>query len=337
MEQSGTELPTVRALELFCGIGGFAAATAGSNVRVVAALDQNPAALEVYRHNFPDHPVRKADLERISAWELTAPAADLWWLSPPCQPYCERGSRRDLNDPRARSLVRLLELLGTIPDEKLPERLALENVAGFAVSEARERLLPLLERRGYQVRELQLCPTGLGVPSRRPRYYLAATRGEFAVSATRQHQPRQLADYLNPAETVPEELLVDRDIIDRFGSGLRILDPADPAAYTTCFTSGYGKSIVNAGSYLRHGDLVRYFSPEEVARLLHFPPWFVFPPHLPLRKRWHLVGNSLSLMAVREVLASFAGLTFPAGAAAAPFNRAANPPAPGRETVATRA
>ena len=29
-------------------------------------------------------------------------------------------------------------------------------------------------------------------------------------------------------------------LVARFAGGFRILDPADPAAYTTCFTSGYG-------------------------------------------------------------------------------------------------
>jgi len=36
-----------RALELFCGIGGFAAAAAGTSIRVAGAIDQRPAALEV--------------------------------------------------------------------------------------------------------------------------------------------------------------------------------------------------------------------------------------------------------------------------------------------------
>ena len=303
---------TIRALELFCGIGGFAAAVAGSDVRVVAALDQNPAALAVYRHNFPDHPVRQVDLERVSAWELTSPSANLWWMSPPCQPYCERGSRRDLDDPRARSLVRLLELLETVPLEKLPEHLALENVAGFADSQARQRLLPLLESRGYRIMERHLCPTELGVPSRRPRYSLLATRGEFAPAPRRERPSRRLSSYLDfgVGAPLPSPLRVTPDIIERFGSGLRILDPADSAAYTTCFTSGYGKSIVNSGSYLRHGCGVRYFSPEEVARLLHFPDWFGFPPEVQLRKRWHLIGNSLSLAAVREVLHSLPGISF---------------------------
>ena len=37
------------------------------------------------------------------AEELAAFGADLWWLSPPCQPYSVRGRGRDLDDPRART------------------------------------------------------------------------------------------------------------------------------------------------------------------------------------------------------------------------------------------
>ena len=168
--------PPMRALELFCGIGGFAAAVARLNVRLVGALDTSETALNVYRLNFPHHPARQVDLERISAWQLTALKADLWWLSPPCQPYCERGVRRDLADPRAKSLLRLLEILAVIPEDQLPCHLALENVAGFMDSQAHGRLTGLLAERGYQLQERLLCPTQLGVPSRRPRYYLVASR-----------------------------------------------------------------------------------------------------------------------------------------------------------------
>lgn len=299
---------TVRALELFCGIGGFAAAIAGWNVQVVGALDQSAEALAVYRSNFPLHPAQQLDLERVSAWELTAAGADLWWLSPPCQPYCERGVRRDLADHRARSLVRILELLARMPDDRLPRHLALENVAGFVGSQAHDRLTGLLSERGYGLLERQLCPTELGVPSRRPRYYLAASRCLLtAPEPSLREQRRELGEYLGPLseDAIPAELRLADDILDRFCKGLRILDPADPAAYTTCFTAGYGRSIVNAGSYLRHGGTVRRFTPGEIARLLHFPTGFRFPATLPLRKQWHLVGNSLSIVAVREILRAF--------------------------------
>ena len=48
-------------LELFCGIGGFAAAL-GSRARVVAAVDQNRLALSAYAGNFP-HPVFAQSVE----------------------------------------------------------------------------------------------------------------------------------------------------------------------------------------------------------------------------------------------------------------------------------
>ncbi len=298
------------ALELFCGIGGFAAAVAGSAVQVAGALDQSGISLAVYRQNFPGHPAGQADLEKISAEKLAAYAADLWWLSPPCQPYSVRGRQRDLADPRARSLARLLELFSAWPEVSLPRYLALENVTGFASSRARARLVELLAFRGYQLRERLLCPTELGVPSRRPRYYLLASRGGWAQPRPAAGRPRPLLAYLDPAmsDARAAELLVDPQALARFGDGLRILDPHDAAAYTTCFTAGYGKSLMHAGSYLQTQAGVRRFAPAELARLLGFPPGFDFPAAVSLRKRWQLLGNSLSVTAVREVLRMVPGL-----------------------------
>jgi site-specific DNA-cytosine methylase len=297
----------MRTVELFSGIGGFAAAVAGWDVQVTGALDQDAVALSCYRRNFPDHPVRQVDLERISAWELTARGAELWWLSPPCQPYCERGARRDLDDYRAKSLIHLMEILARLPEGKLPRHLALENVVGFAGSLAHGRIIELLSGRGYHLQERLLCPTELGVPSRRPRYYLTASRSPLRLRQQSIPPPLTLSAYLDPVltESAPEELFVPVESIARFGSGLRIINPADDSAQTTCFTSGYGRSLVNAGSYLTCGDRVRRFTPEEIIRLLHFPESFSFPEGMTLRRRWGLAGNSLSVVAVREVLSAF--------------------------------
>jgi len=313
--------PGVNALELFCGIGGFAAAAAKTNIRIVGALDHNPVALNVYRLNFPDHDTCSADLERIGAAALMDFRADLWWLSPPCQPYSVRGRYRDLDDPRARSLARILSTFKEIPPERLPRHLVVENVAGFVRSQARELLTALLTERGYQLREQLLCPTELGVPSRRPRYYLVASRDALSPLQAGAPLPFQpLRTFLDPALNAkpPADLIVSPQVIARFGAGLRILDPVDSAAYTTCFTAAYGKSLMHAGSYLCCSSGVRRFAPEEIAALLHFPPTFRFPEALSLRKRWHLLGNSLSVAAVREVLKALPGLNIPAFAAPAP-------------------
>jgi DNA (cytosine-5)-methyltransferase 1/tRNA (cytosine38-C5)-methyltransferase len=62
---------------------------------------------------------------------------------------------------------------------------------------------------------------------------------------------------------------------------------------------------MNAGSYLTCGSRVRRFTPEEIIRLLHFPEGFCFPEGMSLRRKWGLAGNSLSVVAVREVLTAF--------------------------------
>jgi DNA (cytosine-5)-methyltransferase 1 len=299
---------TIRALELFCGIGGFAAAAAGTNIRVVGAVDQSPAALEVYRLNFAGHDAWQLNLENVTADELAAFGADFWWLSPPCQPFTVRGAGRDIDDPRALSFLRLMNVLAGMTEKKLPRHLALENVEGFTRSEMRSRLIDLLSNRGFEIQECTLCPTELGVPMRRPRYYLMASRQSLDSPVVVVDAPLgSLGDYLDKGDgsSIPEELHIAGDVLARFGRGFRILDPNDSQAYTTCFTSGYGRSHMHAGSYLKCKGGVRRFTPEEIARLLHFPEAFRFPDRMTLRKKWHLVGNSLSVAAVRKVLEAF--------------------------------
>jgi site-specific DNA-cytosine methylase len=299
---------SIKALELFCGIGGFAAAAAGTKLRMAGAIDQSPAALEVYRLNFPGHDAWQLNLENVTANELAVFGADFWWLSPPCQPYTVRGAGRDIKDPRALSFLRLTTILAGMPEEKLPRHLALENVEGFTRSEMRRRLIDLLSNRGFETQECTLCPTELGVPMRRPRYYLMASRGRLSPPVVIVDMPlRPLGDYLDGGDIsdIPDELHVGGDVLAKFGKGFRIIDPKDPQACTTCFTSGYGRSLMHAGSYLQCAGGVRRFAPEEIARLLHFPEGFRFPGRMTLRKKWHLVGNSLSVAAVRKVLEAF--------------------------------
>jgi DNA (cytosine-5)-methyltransferase 1 len=313
----------MRVMEFYCGIGGFAAAAPGAEI--VAAFDQSPLAIQVYRQNFSQTRVIQCNLETITTATLRACPADLWWLSPPCQPYTLRGNTRDLADPRALSFIHLISLLADLR----PIYLGLENVIGFRHSQARGLLLQQLSRCNYQFQERLLCPTEIGIPSRRPRYYLSASQlkpwtppnnnadhagssetlvpglippgytAEFP-SPPDSCRKRMLAEYLDPNPSSGLEVNPDHQL--RFSKGFRMLDPENPQAYTTCFTAGYGKSLMHAGSYLKWKGNLRRFSPDEILRLLGFPDSFIWPPELSLRQRWHMAGNSLSVYAVREIL-----------------------------------
>jgi hypothetical protein len=289
-----------RLLELFCGIGGCAAAI-GDQARVVAAVDQNRRALEVYRHNFV-HQALPLAIESIPEQRWQGWQATLWWMSPPCPPHTRRGLRRDLDDPRTRGFLAVLDRLA----ELQPPHVGFENVPGFAGSRAHERLRETLDRCGYRVAETLLCPTELGMPNRRQRFYLVAGLEGLEAWPARSGSTRTLAELLD--ESPAAELWCDATLARRYPHALHIVSAEQAAARTACFTAGYGRSLVRSGSYLQTSSGLRRFSPQEILRMLDFPAGYRLPPGLPLRAAWPLVGNSLSVRAVRWVLSAIPGI-----------------------------
>ena len=292
----------MKVLELYSGLGGCAAALPPA-AQVVAAVDVSRVALEVYRHNFA-HPTIAATVESLAMDRLAAFGADLWWLSPPCQPFTRRGRGLDLEDPRAAAFPDLLERIHRVR----PTYLALENVPAFEGSRAHGLLLETLADAGYAFfAENVLCPSDLGLPNRRRRYYLVAGQQPLSPSSQRDRKPlRPLRDFLD--EEYEADLEVEPEILQRYEGALHLVDADNAEAITNCFTAAYGRSHVRSGSYLRTVSGARRFSPREVLRILGFPGDYELPPSLPRRKAWHLAGNSLSIPAVRATLLRIPGL-----------------------------
>lgn len=288
-----TRRPDLTALELFSGIGAFAAGVADRPVRVRAAFDQSEAANRTYALNHGLAPIAR-NLDAVDAADL--PAADLWWLSPPCTPYSVRGNRRDDEDPRAESLLNLIALLGAAK----PRAVLLENVAGFVGSRVHARLLSALEAGRYGVAEVDLCPTQFGVPMRRPRHFVVAVQGRAPSLPEPPDVARRkpLSQFLDP---MPDDALtVPAEVVSRYGRSFNVVEPGDPEAIAICVTSGYYRSVRAAGSYVRLPDGgVRRLSPIEVLALLGFPASFRFPEDVPEAARYRLAGNSVDLRAVR--------------------------------------
>lgn len=122
-------------------------------------------------------------------------------------------------------------------------------------------------------------------------------------------------------------LLPDK-ILSRFSLLLDIVEPT--STNTCCFTKGYGHYVEGTGSVLLqaptdhmhevyrqvpHKEAVpedvlemlrnlrlRYFTPQEVARLMCFPECFAFPPDLKPRHQYQLLGNSVNVRVVRALL-----------------------------------
>lgn len=284
----------IKALELYCGIGGFSKACEDLNIEIVKAYDQNDAAITTYNANF-SHKATKFNLEKFDETQLEN--IDFLWMSPPCQPYTRKGAQQELNDNRTDSFKIILDAISKNP----PLHVGVENVEGFKESSGRNLLVQTLQKAGYYTSENLLCPSELGTPNRRMRYYLVASLKPLKP-IQKSFTCKELNEYINEPN---EPFLVPNDKLEKFQNGFRIIKPEDKNAYSTCFTSSYSKSWMHSGAYLTCKDGVRLFEPNEIASLMGFGNEFVFPNTLTKRQSYKLIGNSLSVYAVKVILTQF--------------------------------
>ena len=292
----------MKCLELFAGIGGFSAAF--RNQTNVTAVDINEQAARVYRCNF-NHPYLIAEIATLSEEWFHEQSADLWWISPPCTPFTRRGKSAGLEDPRSVALRHLIEIVPQV----LPSLICIENVAGFERSDAFYRICREWGKGGYHVDWTIACPTHLGWPNYRPRFYaIASLERNRTLSRTYENLAHnRLSDFLDASNDEIESLRLANRLVNQYEKAIDRVNPANADSVAACFTAAYGKSVIRSGSYLVTEKGYRRFSPREVCRLLGFGDDFVFPGELSQRQLWHLLGNSLSIPVIRAVFGGVLG------------------------------
>ncbi|XP_031224908.1 tRNA (cytosine(38)-C(5))-methyltransferase isoform X2 [Mastomys coucha] len=153
---------------------------------------------------------------------------------------------------------------------------------------------------------------------------------ETAEEMDRKHQQdsdvsvQMLKDFLEDGD-MDQYLLAPRSLL-RYALLLDIVRPT--SRRSMCFTKGYGSYIEGTGSVLQTAEDVqieniyksltdlppeekiaklsmlklRYFTPKEIANLHGFPPEFGFPEKTTVKQRYRLLGNSLNVHVVAELL-----------------------------------
>ena len=294
----------LRMVEFFSGIGGFRLgveralrakntanntvnANAGANCNHYAHLESCHAyeislhANDTYRHNFHEDngksqgkqsggefTVTTKLIEQLSTSRIASHRADLWTMSPPCQPFTSttNAKRLDGRDPRTagfRAIMRLLDDLNV----HAPKWIVVENVKGFAGSNVLSEWYACLERNGYGWREYLLSPMQLGIPNHRKRYYMIAEKDSARfgrlrggdsirntlpcmlemneVAAIRR---RPLSDYIDKSMTTEDEMdayLVPDDVLAKpWAKSLPIVSASDTMSH--CFTAAYGRVVHRA-------------------------------------------------------------------------------------------
>ncbi|WP_306600212.1 DNA cytosine methyltransferase [Geothrix sp. 21YS21S-2] len=273
----------LRVIEFFAGMGGWRRAF-GARATIAAAYDISPPALATYARIWGERPTAR-ELATVPAAEILRHGADTWAMSPPCQPFCRMGNRQDLEDPRSRAFLRLMELLAAHP----PEHLVLESVEGFLGSGAHALLTDRLREGGFHALEYTLDPQRFGLPNQRPRAFVVASRRTLEGRELPGLPTAPLRGFLDPVED--PGLYLGEALRHRPGLDLVTED----ATRTACFIGGYGRRYVGSGSFLETERGVRRFSVAETARLLGWEPPPAFPEEVSAEGRYKLLGNGLSI------------------------------------------
>ena len=241
--------------------------------------------LQVYRHNFipsassssnalsnsvPESRLKEVLLEGVKLSELDGTnAADIWTMSPPCQPFTTTRGAQSLGtlDTRNKGLFFLLQTLLEL--ELKPRWILLENVAAFGSSDVLHLTKKVLSHCGYTYEEFLLSPiTCVGVPNHRLRYYLSCFRkesfdgrlagltAEEAVDGVHRSLPslafshphvRCIGDYLLAEESMPPselaELMLTKEVLGATWAAARISIVGRFDTTSFCFTKGYGRQM----------------------------------------------------------------------------------------------
>lgn len=331
---------TLSIADLFCGSGGLslgaweAARAMQLELRPSLAIDNDPDAVGVYRDNFEPHVSFCAGIETLVGDTVGAPtsdqervlqrslaAIDLLVAGPPCQGHSDLNNHTRRDDPRNALISRVIRFVELFE----PRHVVIENVQGIRHdrSGAFQVAQNDLRRLGYQTVDLLLEGSEIGLPQRRRRCFLIASKSTvgchsrildlhrsvpksfdwacrdlegqhssavFDTSAKVYAENQRRMDFLieNDLYDLPNEERPDCHRLKKhdYQSVYGRLRPDLP---TPTITTGFGSP--GQGRYT-HPRYARTITPHEAARLQFIPDFFVF--RLEKRKRLQkLIGNSV--------------------------------------------
>lgn len=158
----------MRVVDLFCGCGGLSLGFEKAGMEIVAAFDNWPDALAVYRNNF-DHPAFRADLMDVekSVDTISQYCPDMIIGGPPCQDFSSAG-KRDENNGRGDLTVAYANIVASVK----PTWFVMENVERILKTQKLQEALAIFGSAGYGLTYTVLNAALCGVPQRRKRFVM---------------------------------------------------------------------------------------------------------------------------------------------------------------------
>ncbi|MBL83351.1 DNA cytosine methyltransferase [Marinobacter sp. TBZ242] len=171
----------LKAVDLFSGCGGLTQGLRDAGFSVEAAVELDPLAAETYAANHPAVRLFNEDIRSLSSIDLLNACGlkkgelDLLAGCPPCQGFSRmrlNNKKRRMSDPRNRLIDEVLRLVRDV----FPKAIMLENVPNLARYSRFLKFKSELRKLGYKVTDEVLDVADFGVPQRRRRLVLLASR-----------------------------------------------------------------------------------------------------------------------------------------------------------------
>lgn len=138
----------MRAIDFFCGTGGFSRGAHAAGFDVVAAYDKDAILTSSFSKNFPDTKLQLTDIGALTGADVRRTVGkapiDLIFGGPPCQGFSSIG-RRDKADPRRTLLQDFFRLVSEIE----PAAFVMENVLGLGYANSKQELQTAIFRTNY--------------------------------------------------------------------------------------------------------------------------------------------------------------------------------------------
>lgn len=317
------------AFDCFAGCGGMTQGFKDAGYQVIGAVENDPAACSVYRANHARVHLWQLDIRRLSATavlkklKLKAGELDLLGGCPPCQGFSTlrtyNGGRR-IRDAQNDLIFEFQRLVLGLK----PKTVMLENVPALFTNSRLKKFKAALRQAGYSVKVNILNAVDYGVPQRRRRVVLLASRilteVGFADPLPRRRTVRHAIGRLtepgrsrDPIHNLPEnrtaQVIEMIRAVPRDGGSRKELparlrlrchkhsdgfcdvygrmawDQAAPTITTGCFNPSKGRFL--------HPTQHRTITMREAALLQSFPKGYKFPVRHGKVRLATMIGNAL--------------------------------------------
>lgn len=168
---------TIKAVDLFCGVGGLTNGLQTAGIPVIAGIDIDGSCEYAYTHNNNSQFIKKS-IDEVTGKEIRAllKGADVKILvgCAPCQPFSSH--RKDKKHRSRHKDWKLLYQFGRLVKEVKPHIVSMENVPEIQKEKVFDDFVDTLKEENYTVNYQVVNVADYGVPQRRKRLILLASK-----------------------------------------------------------------------------------------------------------------------------------------------------------------